>query len=74
MPFALESTGGFGKEALLFIKELIAESKKQHMVWLDKEFVNMAYPNIAIAVARGNTMIIKSNLAKQERDDRRRRG
>ena len=40
---ALESTGGFGTEALLFIKELIAESKKQHMVWQDKEYVNMVY-------------------------------
>ena len=74
VPFALESTGGFGKEALLFIRELIAESKKQHMVWRDKEFVNMAYRNIAIAVARGNTMIIKSNLAKQEPEHRHRRG
>ena len=55
VPFALESTGGFGTEALLFIKELIAESKKQHMVWHDKEYVNMVYRNIAIAVARGNT-------------------
>ena len=76
VPIALESTGGFGSEALLFIKELIAESKKQHMVWRDKEYVNMIYRNIAIAVARGNTNIIKSNLAKAEQDlqERRRRG
>ena len=62
-------------EALLFIKELIAESKKQHMVWHDKEYVNMVYRNIAIAVARGNTTIVKSNLAKteQELQGRRRR-
>jgi hypothetical protein len=66
VPIALESTGGFGSEALLFIKELIAESKKQHMVWRDKEYVNLVYRNIAIAVARGNTGIIKSNLAKAE--------
>jgi hypothetical protein len=74
VPIALESTGGFGSEALVFIKELIAESKKQHMVWRDKEYVNMVYRNIAIAVARGNTGIIKSNLAKTEQDllDRRR--
>ena len=59
----------------MFIKELIAESKKQHMVWRDKEYVNMVYRNIAIAVARGNTGIIKSNLAKTEQDllERRRR-
>jgi hypothetical protein len=75
VPIALESTGGFGSEALLFIKELITESKKQHMVWRDKEYVNMVYRNIAIAVARGNTGIIKSNLAKAEQDlqERRRR-
>ena len=73
MPIALESTGGFGTEALLFIKELIAESKKQHMVWRDKEYVNMVYRNIAIAVARGNTGIVKSNLAKVEQELQRRR-
>ena len=60
VPIALESTGGFGTEALLFIKELIKESKKQHMVWRDKEYVNLVHPNIAIAVARGNTGIVKS--------------
>ena len=62
-------------EALLFIKELIKESKKQHMVWHDKEYVNMVYRNIAIALARGNTRIVKSNLAKteQELQGRRRR-
>ena len=73
MPIALESTGGFGTEALLFIKEIIAESKKQHMVWRDKEYVNMVYRNIAIAVARGNTGIVKSNLAKVEQELQRRR-
>jgi hypothetical protein len=75
VPIALESTGGFGTEALLFIKELIKESKKQHMVWHDKEYVNMVYRNIAIALARGNTRIVKSNLAKteQELQGRRRR-
>ena len=70
-PIALESTG-FGTEALLFIKELIAESKKQHMVWRDKEYVSV-YRNIAIAVARGNTGIVKSNLAKVEQELQRRR-
>jgi hypothetical protein len=75
VPIALESTGGFGSEALLFIKELIAESKRQHMVWRDKEYVNMVYRNIAMAVARGNTGIIRSNLAETERErGRRRRG
>ena len=75
VPIALESTGGFGTEALLFIKELIKESKKQHMVWHDKEYVNMVYRNIAIALARGNTRIVKSNLAKSEQElqGRRRR-
>jgi len=45
------------------------------MVWHDKEYVNMVYRNIAIAVARGNTRIVKSNLAKteQELQGRRRR-
>ena len=38
------------------------------MVWRDKEYVNMVYRNIAIAVARGNTRIVKSNLAKGEQE------
>ena len=62
VPIALESTGGFGTEALLFIKELI---KKQHMVWHDKEYVNMVYRNIAIALARGNTSAIHISEANE---------
>ena len=60
--FAVESTGGFGAEALKFVKELIALGAKVKNVWAPHEVVQGIYRSIAIAVANGNADILEANL------------
>ena len=60
--FAVESSGGFGAEALKFAKELIALGAKVKNVWAPHEVVQGIYRSIAIAVANGNADILEANL------------
>ena len=60
--FAVESSGGFGAEALKFAKELIALGAKVKNVWAPHEVVHGIYRSIAIAVANGNADILEANL------------
>jgi hypothetical protein len=60
--FAVESTGGFGAEALKFMKELIALGAKVRNVWAPYDVVNGIYRSVAIAVANGNADIVEANL------------
>ena len=60
--FAVESTGGFGAEALKFAKDLIALGAKVRNVWAPREVVQGIYRSVAIAVANGNADILEANL------------
>lgn len=63
VPFAVEATGGFGVEALAFIKELIATADKFKTVWTPRQVIQGLYRSIAISVARGNAAIFQASLA-----------
>jgi len=60
--FAVESTGGFGAEALKFVKDLIALGAKVRNVWAPRQVVQGIYRSVAIAVANGNADILEANL------------
>ena len=63
VPFAVEATGGFGVEALAFIKELIATADKFKTVWTPRQVIQGLYRSIAISVARGNAAIFQASLS-----------
>ena len=62
--FAVETTGAWGREALKLIKDIIAAGQKMKQVWQPHEHVYGIYRSVAVAIARGNASIIKSNLAR----------
>lgn len=61
--FAVETTGRLGDEALAFIRRLIQEGARFKHVWAPKQVVQGIYRSVAVAVARGNADIVRSNLA-----------
>ena len=65
VPFAVEATGGFGVEALAFIKELIATADKFKTVWTPRQVIQglYRYRSVAISVARGNAAILLASLS-----------
>jgi hypothetical protein len=62
--FAAETTGRLGKDALAFIKTLIQEGARFKNVWAPRKIVQGIYRTVAVAIARGNTEIINSNLRR----------
>ena len=62
IPFAVETTGRLGNQAMSFIKKLISQGAKFKNVWAPKEVVQGIYRTVAIAVASGNAEVISSNL------------
>jgi hypothetical protein len=56
----LESTGGCGKEAALFFKEVVRASKAARGSWCPKDVVYGVARDVAIAVQRGNNAIVGS--------------
>jgi hypothetical protein len=59
-----ETTGGFGPEALQFIKSLIKLGAEAKMVFAPRDVVQGIYRSVAVAVARGNAHIIERNLRR----------
>ena len=59
-PVVLESTGGCGKEAALFFKEVVRASKAARGSWCPKDVVYGVARDVAIAVQRGNNAIVGS--------------
>ena len=62
--FAVETTGRLGKGACDFIQHIIRQGVQFKNVWAPKEVVEGIYRTVAIAVARGNAEIVRSNLVK----------
>jgi hypothetical protein len=62
VPFAIETTGGFGSEALAFIKELISTAARFQTVWTPRQVVQGLYRSVAVSVARGNSAVFRSSL------------
>ena len=61
--FAVETTGRLGNDALAFIRRLIQEGARFKHVFAPKQVVQGIYRTVAVAVARGNADIVRSNLA-----------
>lgn len=62
VPFAVETTGGFGSEALAFIKELIATAARYQTVWTPHQVIQGLYRSVAVSVARGNAAVFRSSI------------
>ena len=62
VPFAVETTGGFGKEAVQWIADFIKTAERVKVVWAPREEVQGIYRTIAVAIANDNARVVKANL------------
>ena len=58
----VEANGGFGDEALVHIKEMIAAAQRQRYVWAPAQAVHSIYRAIATQLAIDNQLIVEENL------------
>jgi hypothetical protein len=69
VPFAVESTGAIGKEALDWINVFIKAARRIKAVWAPRQDVYGIFRTVAIAVAKGNADIIEANMGPDRRQD-----
>jgi hypothetical protein len=64
IPFAVDTAGVIGDEALKFIKDIIKEASNYKVVWQPRRIVYGIYREVVMAVIKGNAAIFESNYRK----------
>jgi len=62
VPFAVETTGGFCKAAVQFVKDVTSAASKLHFSWCPSEEVRGLLPSIAAAVQSGNAHAVSLGM------------